>query len=159
MTEVEAHRHFSTDCFNRVWTLLEKVNRSPEEDRLMREMAHASLYHWLEREDGTALQIATGLWQVARVYSVLGDGTIAMRYAEECLAVTQAHTLPAFFQGCAYECAARAAITRNDPEAYSRYHGLAEAELPHIEDPRDLEILRTDLQRLAELAIEREQTS
>lgn len=30
-----AHRHFSTDCFNRVWGMLDKPDRTPEDDQLM----------------------------------------------------------------------------------------------------------------------------
>ncbi len=29
---VAAHKHFSASCFNKAWDLIEKKNRTPEED-------------------------------------------------------------------------------------------------------------------------------
>jgi len=50
----DSHRQHSVECFNRVWALLDQAERTAEEDQLMCEMAHASLFHWLRRDDKTA---------------------------------------------------------------------------------------------------------
>ena len=53
-----AHRHFSASCFNGVWELIDKPHRSPDEDRLMVSMCHASLYHWRQRPDCNSRGVA-----------------------------------------------------------------------------------------------------
>ena len=76
---------------------MEKPNRTDREDDLMREMAHASLYHWLQREDCNEENLSIGYWQVSRVHAVAGDGPGAVRYAEKCIRVSE--ELPPFFKG------------------------------------------------------------
>ncbi|MCB1076937.1 MAG: hypothetical protein KDM64_03820, partial [Verrucomicrobiae bacterium] len=44
-----AHRFFSAECFNRAWDLIDKADRSAEEDDEMRALCHASLWHWTQR--------------------------------------------------------------------------------------------------------------
>jgi hypothetical protein len=44
-----AHRYFSAHCFNAAWELIEKKDRTPEEDRQMVSLNQASLYHWRGR--------------------------------------------------------------------------------------------------------------
>ena len=51
MDESKAHRYFSADCFNATWDLMEKSDRTSDDDEMMRAMAHASLFHWLKRDD------------------------------------------------------------------------------------------------------------
>ena len=63
-----AHRHFATDCFNRVWEMLEKPDRSADEDRMMVAMSHASLFHWQQRADCTPRNLSVGYWLISRVY-------------------------------------------------------------------------------------------
>ena len=89
MKHPEWHASLSVECFNGVWTLLEKEDRTPEEDALMREMAHASLFHWMMREDVTPRNRSIGLWQVSRVSAVLEDGPVAMRYARDCVTLSE----------------------------------------------------------------------
>jgi len=46
-----AHKYFSANCFNMAWDLIEKTNRTPEDERLMVALNQASIYHWLQRDD------------------------------------------------------------------------------------------------------------
>jgi len=73
MDESAAHKHFSSACFKGVRDLLDKLSRTAEESRLMRKMAHASLFRWLQREDVEPLNLSIGLWQVSRVHAVPGE--------------------------------------------------------------------------------------
>ncbi|WP_395741367.1 hypothetical protein [Prosthecobacter sp.] len=66
------HRAFSADCFNRTWQLLEKPDRTAEDDEQMLLLAMASLWHWTQREDCTLRHRSIGYWQVSRVYAVRG---------------------------------------------------------------------------------------
>ena len=47
-TEKEAHRKFAVDCFNLVWNLMEKKDRTKQDDDRMMHVAHASRFHWGE---------------------------------------------------------------------------------------------------------------
>ena len=42
----ETQRQLATDCFNETWTLIEKQDRTREDDDEMLHGAHASAYHW-----------------------------------------------------------------------------------------------------------------
>ena len=61
----DVHRKFGKDLFNGTWTLMEKPDRSPDEDALMIHMAHASNYHWLQV--GKPENFARGHWLCSRV--------------------------------------------------------------------------------------------
>lgn len=148
MNEQEVHRKFSTECFNEVWGLMEKASRSMEEDRLMREMAHASLFHWLKRDDRDATKISIGLWLVSRVYSMMGDGGAASRYAGECIEISASNSLPPFYMGYGYEAAARAAGVAGEVKAKVDFLKNATDELGRIEDAGEKEMLEKDLEEL-----------
>ena len=45
-TKKEAHREFAIKTNHRVWELLEKNDRSPDEDEEMLQAAMTSFYHW-----------------------------------------------------------------------------------------------------------------
>jgi hypothetical protein len=150
MKEADAHKFFSASCFNEVWTFLDKANRTCEEDRLMREMAHASLFHWLKREDATPENLSVGLWQVSRVYSVLERPMEAKAYAGECVEFSEKNELPPFFLGYACEAAARAARVAGEEEAKKAYLGKARACLEEVSEADDRKLLETDLDELSD---------
>ncbi len=121
-----AHRHFSAACFNGVWELIDKPSRSPDEDRLMVSMCHASLYHWQQRPDCTSRSLSIGYWQLSRVYALLGEADNARHYGRHCLDHSQDEE--PFYLGYAHEALARA-------EAVARNHAVAEQ---HLDMARDL---------------------
>lgn len=135
-----AHRHFSVECFNRVWELIDKPGRSPDEERLMVSMCHASLYHWRQRADCTARNLSVGYWQLSRVYALLNEADNARQYARLCLA--QSQNEPPFYLGYAHEALARAeALAGNGEEARQ-----------HLSAARDLaaQVTNTDERSLLE---------
>lgn len=46
-----AHRYFAAHCLNSAWELIDRGERSAEEERLMVSLDQASIYHWLNRPD------------------------------------------------------------------------------------------------------------
>lgn len=144
---MDIHQKLSVKFFNEVWALLEKPERSVSDDRLMRETAHASLFHWLKREDCSDSNLSIGFWQVARVHAVLGESETARHYARECVEISS--DLPPFYLGYAYEAMARAAMAAGRAEEQQKYHQLASEQLARVEAKEDRELLENDLRELA----------
>lgn len=59
-TDGQDHKKLSADCFNRTWELLDKKERTKEDDGRMTSLAHASLAHWRMREDCTDRNLSIG---------------------------------------------------------------------------------------------------
>jgi hypothetical protein len=143
-TEAEAHRFFAIQFNGQTWSLLDKPERTQEEDELMVYSAHASCRHWLEA--GTGVNHQRGEWMISRVYSVLGLGEAALRHAKRCLELTEEHAdlMEDFDQAFAFESVARAhAVARNQVEAL-RYIELAQQAGEAIEADESKEIFVAD---------------
>jgi hypothetical protein len=110
-------------------------------------MAHASLFHWLRREDCEPLNLSIGLWQISRVYAVLGDGRAAMKYALECISVSNDAALSPFYRGYACEAASRAAKVMKDSDAAAQYLTEAQRCLAEVVGD-DCAVLKADLDSL-----------
>jgi hypothetical protein len=81
--DAATERKVAVDLFNHTWTLLDRADRTREEDNEMLHAAHASRYHWIAV--GTSVNAARGEWQVSRVYAVLGRGEPALWHARRAL--------------------------------------------------------------------------
>lgn len=143
-----AHREFSTSCFNGVWELLENKDRTEKDDEMMREMAHASLFHWLKRDDCQPQNLSIGYWQLSRVYAALGKGEAARVYGERCLKVSA--DLPPFFLGYAYEALARAAKLGGKEDTFAGHLAAANAHAENVENEEERQLLVADLADLGE---------
>ena len=119
----DLHRKFAVDCFNGAWDLLEKTNRTLQDNIRMIHMDHASRYHW--GEIGTPLNFARGDWQISRVYAVLDQGENALVYAKSCLHLCIEHGFGDFDLAFAYESAARAFAILGDEEMTHEHLTLA----------------------------------
>jgi DNA-binding transcriptional MerR regulator len=141
----EARRRLAADCFNKTWTLMEKSDRTPEEDDEMLHCAHASRYHW--GEIGTAANRARGEWQCSRVYTVLGRAEPALHHARRCLAVCEAEpgALEDWDLPFAYEALARAHMVAGDAAETARCLERARSLGSAIVDDDDRALLEADL--------------
>jgi hypothetical protein len=142
-----AHRHFAATCFNRAWTLLDKPSRTPAENDELLLTAMASLWHWSQREDCRPRHLATGYWQVSRVYAILGNGVEARRMAAR--SAMHAAGEPPFFMAYAHEALARAALVLLDSAALDRHLAEARRLLGEVHDPEERTLLERDLAELA----------
>jgi len=142
----EAHRFFAADCFNRAWDLIDKTERTLEEDEQMLRLCLASHWHWTQRPDYDAGKASVAHWQTSRIYAVLGQADLARRYGQLCLAASRGEgTLP-FHVGYAYEALARAEVLAGDVAMRDEY--LAEARSV-AESMSDLEAKKMILDDLA----------
>jgi tetratricopeptide (TPR) repeat protein len=143
-SEAEAHRHFAIKFNGATWDLLDKADRTKEDDDLLVLSAYASLRHWLEA--GTGVHHQRGEWMIARVYSVLGRAEGALYHAKRCLELTEQYAgeVEDFDRAFAYEAVARAnAIAGNHDEAL-KYVALAEEAGAAIADQQNKEIFDGD---------------
>ena len=143
-----AHKHFSVYCFNQVWELIDKTNRTPAEDQEMVEQCLASLWHWSQREDCTPTNLSIGYWQASRVYALLGQAENAMQYAQMCLNVSHASDVLPFYLGYAYEAMARAASAANDHNKVAECLAKARRVAAAVPDPEERDQLLEDLESI-----------
>ena len=139
MTEItpEIHKKLGVDLFNKVWGLIDKSDRTDEEDDLMINAAHASLYHWMQV--GEPVNRSRGEWQISRVYSLCGRADPALYHAEKNLQICLENGIGDFDLAFAYEALARAYAVENHVEKVVEYRtlGLAAAQLIEKKEDRD----------------------
>ena len=121
--ERDSHRKFAVNCFNGTWDLIEKTDRTPEDDVRMIHMAHASRFHW--GEIGTPLNFARGDWQISRVYAILDQGENALTYANSSLHLCMDNDIGDFDLAFAYEAMARAFTVLGNAEMVEKHLELA----------------------------------
>ncbi len=135
---VTDHRQLGVDLFNHTWELLEREERTADEDDAMLNAAHASRWHW-SQASGEAKHQARGEWQLARVYAVLGRGEPAVYHAERCLDWCGRGEVEDWDVAFAHEALARGHRVAGDAAAAERHKRLAREVGDAIADPEDRE--------------------
>jgi tetratricopeptide (TPR) repeat protein len=141
-----AHKYFAADCFNKAWDLIEKPQRTPEEDRLMVALNQASLFHWMNRADCTSENLSVGFWQASRIQALLGKADEARRQAETCLSYSD--SLAPFYVAFAYEALARAEFLAGDSLRASEHLQSAKRHAGNVENKNHQAMLLKDLNSL-----------
>ncbi len=125
MTEEQFHKKMAVDLFNRTWDLLDKPERTPEENDELVHAGHASRFHW--GKVGKPVNLARGEQQLSHIYAVLKRAEPAFFHGQRALEICQANGIADFDIAFAYEALARAsAVAGNQPER-DRYVELARA--------------------------------
>ena len=140
----DVERRWAAELFNRVWELLDKVDRSVADDDEMVHAAHASCLHWLHI--GTPVNAARGEWQCSRVYAVLGRAEPALHHARRCVAICEEHGIGDFDIAFAYEAMARAHAVAGDTDEARRWVEQGRAACPAIADDDDRQLVLSDLE-------------
>lgn len=141
-------RRLAVDMFNHVWTLLDRPDRTREQDDEMLHAAHASRHHWAAV--GTAAHLARGEWQCSRVYSVLGRPEPALHHAQRCLDLCVENGIADWDLAFAYEALARAHRVAGNREEFERNLELARDAGTRIAEDEDRQLLEQNLAELAE---------
>ena len=152
--EQESHRKFATDLFKLVWDLLDKEDRTVDEDDKMLHATHASRYHC--GEIGTPLEFERGDWQISRVYAVLKRTEPALHHAQRCLDICTENEIGDFDIAFAYEALARAYAVAGDATKSKKYIELAQKAGLQIEDEGNREYFLSELGSISELLVELE---
>lgn len=140
-----AHKYFSTHCFNQAWDLIDKPNRTPEENEEMIRLSLASTWHWTQRSDCKPQNLSVGYWQTSRIYAILGDAVSARRYGQLSLDSIQKQSDLPFYVGYAYEALARAESLAGSSEKVKEFQAMARENALKIQDANDRETLLKDL--------------
>jgi len=145
-TEQEWHKRAAITLFNLVWSLLDKKDRTKQEDDKMVHAVHASRFHW--GEIGTPVEFERGEWQISRVYSVLNRPQSALYHAETCLGICKENNIGDFDIAFAYEAMARAHAVAGDKSDCEKYIKLAKEAGEQIEKKEDKDLFFNDLKTI-----------
>jgi hypothetical protein len=138
------HRALGVGYFNGTWELVDRADRSAEDDRWMVATAMASLVHWREA-GGTEENLTIGEWQVAHAASLAGYADVAQAFASAAYDRARAASLPDWIQASTAEGRARAAAAAGDRAAYDRYADEARSLLAGLDDEEDRALIEGQL--------------
>ncbi|MGE5139406.1 MAG: hypothetical protein ACM3JD_08105 [Rudaea sp.] len=140
-----AHRYFSADCFNAAWDLIDKSQRTPEEDEELVRLCFASQFHWSKRPDVTDTNRSIGYWQASRVYALLRQAENARRYGRLCFEASRKDGVEPFYLAYACEALARAEAVAGNRNAAQDYIERARLLAEKVDDEEDRKRLLDDL--------------
>ena len=143
-----AHRYFAVNCFNQAWDLIDKTDRTPDEDEEMLRLSLASTWHWTQRADCTPTNLSIGYWQTARIYTLLGQVDNARRYGRLCLKISQESEVESFALGFAYEALARAEMVAGNRTQMEAHLEKARRVCDSMTDEEDRQQLLKDLETI-----------
>jgi hypothetical protein len=132
--------------FNGVWSLLEKVDRTVNEDERMVHMAHASVHHWIQV--GGPLQRVRGEWQCSRVYAELERAEPALHHARRALEICTANDIGDFDLAYCHEAMARANAVDGNQLAAAGWRTEAERSAKACADAMDRDAVLADLETI-----------
>jgi hypothetical protein len=135
------HRSLAVAAFNESWTLLER-DRTPDEDLGLLEVAFTSRHHW--RAEGAPQQVAIADWMVSRCFAALGEGTLAVRFADAAL-VAAPPDAPAWLRGSLLEGVARARSANGDQAGRDEAAAWASEALEAETDEEDRALIEAQL--------------
>lgn len=144
--EPEDERKLAASLYNDTWTLMEKDDRTREDDEAMLHMTHASAHHW--RRVGKPENFARSEWQCSRVYAVLRRPEPCLHHAERCLDICQENGLGDFDLAFAYEALARGHAVAGAADRARAFTEHALAAAADIEEDHDRELLLADLETI-----------
>lgn len=102
--------------FNEAWKYLDKKKLNPGDKAMLLHLVHTSFYLWQQVKEHTATHQSIGLWQISRAYAHIGDGSLALLFAEQNIRLCKAGKPDGFYTAYAHESAARAHILSGSTE-------------------------------------------
>jgi hypothetical protein len=135
-------RELATQLYNRCWDLLE-TTRDPDQDVELLTAAFSSRYHWLNV--GAVEQWICGDWMIARAASALGDGILALRFAQRAHSAAQESEIPDWLIASTAEGVARAYAVLGDVEEFNNWSALATRLIGVIADSEDQSLIASQL--------------
>ncbi|MFV0520131.1 MAG: hypothetical protein ACK5LY_07640 [Lachnospirales bacterium] len=131
----DIHIEFAKKCFNETWDLIEKKDRTFEQNTEMLAKAYASYYHW--SNCGDHINLLRGAWQLSRVHSLVKEGSLALKYGQYSLKLCLENNVKDFDLAFAYESIARAYFILDNEKLYEDYRDVALSVCESIEKDGD----------------------
>ncbi len=144
--EEKIHKKLAVNLFNTTWSLMDKSDRTKEEDDEMIHSAHASRYHW--GKVGNHIHFERGEWQISRVYSVLKMVESAIYHGQRCLDICLEHKIGDFDIAFAYESLARAYAIKEDKGKVVEYRKLEKEAGEKIAKKKDKKYFFSELDNI-----------
>ena len=130
---------------NQTWALLDKKDRSEQDNIRIINFAKASLYHWRKSDKYNVENEQRGQWLISHVYAILGKSDEALSYAKETLKITEDNNLIDFDLAYAYESMARAHSISENIDESEEWYKKAKTAGDLITDEKDKEYFSLDL--------------
>lgn len=143
LTLEQWHRKQAVDNFNATWDMIDKKDRTIEDNRSMITTAHASYFHW--KLIGTPLEAARGEWQISRVYSLLEMAESALFHGNNSLKLCTDNDIKDFDLAFGYEAVARGYMVSQEEELMIKYIDLAKEAAKAIEKKEDRDYFLSEL--------------
>ena len=140
--DIEAHTAFAKAANNATYGLLDRDDRSPDEDAVMIHQAHAAAFHWSQA--GGPTHMARAEYLVSRVYGFLGRAEAASYHAGRCMGWVAEAGLADFDMAYALEAKARSLAASGELERAAEV--LSEALAVPIADDEDRGLVMSDIQ-------------
>lgn len=136
----QAHYQFAVDFNTQTWELLEKKDRTRNEDIRMLDFAHASLAHW--RAVGGVVRHQRGEWLVSRAHAALGEGVQALKHAQLCFQLLENNKseMDDFDIAFAYEAIARGYAVNGEKKESLKFMEMAQKAGEAIASKEDRDI-------------------
>lgn len=142
------HRYFAADAFNACWQLIDLPERTETEGHEMVRCAETSFWHWMQVDNRTKENESIGLWQLARVYSLVGKAETSHTYARSCLETARSNDLGPFHESYALEAIARAFQVEGKHQECQSTLDEAWALTPQITDSKSRDLVESDLRTI-----------
>ncbi len=133
----EAHQYFAVECNNKTWDLLDKTERTPDEEIEMIHQVHASCWHWSRA--GEPVNVVRGHYVAAKVYFAAGMTESARFWAQKTWDQTVELGLESWDYAFACEIMARACAAAGEKDKHEEYHRKAQDAIAGLgNDEREL---------------------
>jgi hypothetical protein len=143
--DAKLHRKIAIDLFNHTWALIERQDRTPDDDAEMVNAAHTSRWHWSRSAGCEPKNLAIAEWQISHVYAISQRAEPARHHARQSLQICRKHGLGDYLLAYAYEALARGAAVAGDDVDCEEWLEKAWAAAQEVGDPQTRERLETDL--------------
>lgn len=140
-------RKIAVDSFNATWDLIDKEEKTAEDQVKMIELAHKSLHYWIQA-GGTILNIVRGEWMISHVYSILGKGEAALYHAKTCYEQTLDNEIGDFDLVFASEAMANAYKVLGENELKDKYLEEGYNAIDQVEKEGDKKYCKSQLDLL-----------
>ncbi|MGC2484863.1 MAG: hypothetical protein WA359_01280 [Acidimicrobiales bacterium] len=142
MSEVD-HRKIAVETYNHCWDLLERDQRSQDEDIELLTSAFTSRYHWSFA--GGPEQWTVSDWMVSRAAASIGEGSLSLAFALRANSAVQEFDAPDWLVASTAEGLARAYGALGDEKVRDEWIATASNLVEAIADEDDRDLIASQL--------------